>query len=457
MTSVTKSRSIDAPVEKKTLKKKNSVEEIIKPVQKSKKIIESKKIVEETKKKSTETVKKEKVEKVQKKINVKPTIADTQGLNLSIAKVKNIISNLCINKEAIDATVDIKNNIREVNDEFFYEEFTLEKVSADTIAYLDVCQRNTMENCSQVHSRVVLKGYNSKELEKYETSKQKAISNFNAEQKQSNLFNDEKFNIIEFNQNYNKNFYKDMKNYNPNWKNLEGKDLYDYCMYLVTKNKVRFNSESKIYITAFVEFIIKQLVINGTLNCIKDKKKIIQLEHAVSDIMPKFTMFPLIYTTRAYKEYSTSSQNSSEEDDAKSEAETEIDEEDDEKLDTTNRKLQFKYYVAELCRNVRMELSVEDEANSKYNQTSVSKKFNQFCSDVIIELLQRFGKILKEEVVTRDVKTVNYSIITALVKIVHHCYNLDAKNTISFIQEKYNLHNTFLKERQDGRKEKKGR
>ena len=117
-------------------------------------------------------------------------------------------------------------------------------------------------------------------------------------------------------------------------------------------------------------------------------------------------------------------------------------------------KAEFKYYVSELCRSVRTELSHNDSSvtnhkDSLFNQTSVSKVFKQFCSDLIIDLIKMFGSFLKEEVESRNVKTVNYTIIKTLLKSSHVLYNLENElgNTIDFIQKKYSLFNEFLETR----------
>lgn len=423
--------------------------------------------------------KKEKIDKPPKKINVKPAIADIQGLNLSVAKARNIISNLCINKEttaALSELRELKESGALKSDDEEVEEsdskkkkitkftFSLEDVSESTLAYLDECQLHVKESLSLAYSRKQAKELSKEDRERYDELKKAAEAEFNALQKKTNLFSQDKFDLIGFNESYNSEFYDDMTSFNEDWKSLENEELYNYCIGSLNKSKIRFNSESMVFITALVEYIIKQLVTQGTLNCVSDGKKIIQLNHAVEHITRDFKAFPIISNTHVYKRYlKGETSNESEADDSgddeshvSDDDNTDDDNDNDEKLDHNDRKLQFKYYVTELCRNVRMEISkrdksVEDDTQSKYNQTSVSKDFKQFCSEAIIELLQIFGRVLKTEVITRDIKTVNYAIISALIHNVHTLYNLDSRDTISFIQEKYNINSVFLKERQEAR------
>jgi hypothetical protein len=448
---------------------------------------------------SEEVVDKKTVEKTVKKLNVNPTLADTQGLNLSVAKVRNILSDLCINKQSYQALSVIRNTflVLETEEEKLTikeakavakaaglpepkvkskvevkEDCNIGQLSEDIVNYLDICQIAYVESKGLLYSRKAVNKLSTGEKVKYNAAKLNAVKVFEEELLSQYLFQNKVFDLTAFNLNYNNKFYDDMEDYKPNWKESKGKELYDYCINLVNKHKIRFNTESRIFITAFVEFIIKQLVVNGTENCVFQKKKIIQLSHAVNNPSDKFTMFAFISNSNAYKQSLKLSEDDVAENKAISDAEEADDEtedepeeenenDDDETEDVNStevlKKLQFKYYVTELCRNVRMELSNVDEVEaslSKYNQTSVSKGFKQFCSDVITELLQMFGNVLLNEVISREIRTVNYSVIDSLIKNSHTMHNLDYTETIKFIQEKYNIYNVFLAERKEERANK---
>jgi hypothetical protein len=478
---IVKSNPVETPSAKKILKKKQSKEEVksVKPVEKvvesvkkvkSTKKAEPKETVKESTKKSkketaVKTEKEEKAPKAAKKINNKPTLADTCGLNLSLAKVKNIIS-AKINLDTTNASKDIQSLVIKVQPTeeggkatSDYSKVKLSALSAETREYLDMCREELVDLERLEYSRTVTKKMSSDDLAEYNKAKRLASSEFIKAQKTTDLFSNDKFNLTEFNTKYNKKFYADMEDSSLDLTNLKGEALYEQCMYFINKRKIRFNSESKIFITAFIEYIIKQLVINGTKCCIDDKKKIIKLEHAIKDVLPEFTMAPFVMSTPSYKKYL---------DDKEREEEEEEDEEEEPKEDDdvakANRKQQFKYYVSELCRNVRMELSAEDAKSSadiedaplsKFNQTSVSKVFKQFCSDVIIDLLHMFGNVLKVEIETRNVKTVNYLIISSLVQSSHMLHSLDFEETVQFIQDRYNIYNEYISKRAVQRAEEK--
>lgn len=471
-----------AATTKKTLKKKVTEKTVEEPVKKvatkkaTKEVVKTEKVKAEkpvkAKATKTEKVKAEKVEKPKKspkakkekaetdeekpektpkKINTKPTLSDTQGLNLSIAKVKNIIADHCVNKEITTALKEMK--AARVFKEEGSKEFTfkLTSLSAETLDFLDLCHADITEANGVAHSKKVVKEMDEDRLAEYNEKKKQALAEFESNKKVDGLFTQDKFDLNKFNLEFDSEFYAGMEDDADSWKELKNEELYAHCVSTVTKNKIRFNSESKIFITAFTEYIIKQLVINGTTNCVNEKKKIIKLRHGLEKILPNFTLFTFVTNTIAYRNYLA---NLNEE---ASEKETPVDDaESDVEKEETGKVPQFKYYVSELCREVRMQLSnsdeeAEDATLSKYNQTSVSKEFKQFCSDVVIELLHIFGNVLKTEVITRNVKTVNYDIVSALIYNAHIFHNAKADDTIKFIQASYNKHSEYVKERHENR------
>lgn len=457
--------------------KAEKTEKVKKPKAESKKAKES---VEKTKKvkETAENTDDVKVEKVPKKINVKPTAADSVGLNLSVAKVKTIVSTKCINKEIAIASKEMENarvmhdcdgdGVVAAKDKKFT--FSLDDLSEKTIEFLEKCQASITEAACLTHSRKFITALTTKkpaDAKRYNEEKRDAVAEFQKSQKTDQLFKQVNFDLIAFNQEFDSEFYSKMSGFESTWKTLKNEELYKHCTNLVNKSKVRFNAESKVFLTAFAEYITKQLVINGTKNCINDGKKIIQLHHALNTISSEFAMFPFVASTNAYKAFLASEAKAAAlaaakkaKVDTESEDEDESEDEAEKEKEVEGEKEHtFKYYVAEVCRDSRMGLSnnddtVEDPLLSKFNQTSVSKTFKQFCSDVIIELLQTFGRFLKTEVTTRGVKTVNYEIISSLVHNSHIIHNLDSTDTIQFIQEKYNMYNVYIKERHAANAEK---
>ena len=121
---------------------------------------------------------------------------------------------------------------------------------------------------------------------------------------------------------------------------------------------------------------------------------------------------------------------------------------------------QFRYYISETCREVRMDLAQSEkdaECNpmSIYNYTSVSKVFKNFCSTLVCEFLMRIGEMIKKEIETRGIKTVNDTIIGTVISHYHTVCGVDEKPTFNFIKEVIAKYYGYVNERQDKRQKEK--
>lgn len=486
---IVKQKQAATPVAKKNIRrksvdKKDSEEstEVVDKVKKEKvkkdKAEKSDKVAKVDKKnkdKEVEEVPEKVVKKTPKSINTKPTAADKNGLNIPVSKIKTVIDDYCINRDSSEFLVKLK-ELRNFSEDKKSFTFKWEDVPETLQEYINECHLDGEDRLLANTCKAFLKELSSKdqkEYKRYHKLKEEAIKAFEVERTRTNLFKDSKFNIIEFNTGFSSDFATAIENGRISLEKLTDMELYEACSTIIGKNNVRFNVDVKTFITAFIEFIVKQIVVNGINNCIDEKKKIIQLKHALDNIRPEFELFPFVQNTDTYKYYISSGGEVQElsasdiAEDAVSDGEVE-DEDDEESASDSKkaRKLHFRHFVDELCRSVRMEISNGDETalnedgtvdplKSKYNQVNISKKIKQFCSNIIIELSNTFGRVLKVEVLTRGIKTVNYSTVCALVQSSHILYGVDYHKTAEFIQDKYNKYNAAMAINKVERAEKK--
>jgi hypothetical protein len=472
--------------------KQPSVEKAKKPrLTKTKKLIKkaSAKITKNLKSKTVKvaTVAKPKVVKVVKaktannrKINSKPVLAKTTGINISPAKVKNIVSNYVLNKDAYSALTELKNARRrvitkvvdgkEVSENF--DGIPVANLSSETLDYITFAheQYETSQREDYAKSKIsampesVRKDYNAAkhiardEYEKKSTSKYLDNSD--------STFNCEQFNLTRY-----PDFYDTYNTETATAVAADTSDEWKRAIDKVTKLKNRFSTNSRVFLSAFVEYIIKQLAMNGTVCCVADKKKIIQLSHILDTTKEgfeeRFPLYPLIVNLDTFKQAHEYLKNpppakvtTSDTDDEKSDTHTKSNkvEKDNDVFHIDGVSLetqyQFRYYIAESCRETRMDLASESgDETSVYNYTSVSKIFKNFCSTLICEFLMRIGTMLSKEIETRGIKTVNDTIIGTVISHYHTVCGVDETNTINFIREVTTKYYKYVADRQQRRKD----
>jgi hypothetical protein len=425
------------------------------------------------------------VVKPSSKINTKPVIAKITGINISPAKVKTIISNYVLNKDVYDAVQELKKSspyseTTLVNEKSVIVEHVgipVSKMSKKTQDFISVANKEYESSYKMEFAKTKIAALPDDVRTAYNNAKSVARDEHDKNIAEVYLVDTSVFNVEQFNSQYMPDFYKDFvlpKSDSNEWKNSIDK---------INKLKNRFSTNSRVFISAFVENIIKQLVSTSLVSCVSDNKKIIQLSHILdaskegfADRFPLYALIENLTTFKQAQAYVKNPQSAKVSEVADAEVAEPQDDSDPEaskrlKNDKSNDifsldgvslevQYQFRYYVAEICKEIRMDLAnTEVDSDGKlmdvYKNTSVSKLFKNFCSTLICEFLMRIGKMLLIEVNARGIKTVNDSIINTVIAHYHTVCNVDKTNTIAFIQEVTSKYYSYVSDRQQKRKDAK--
>jgi hypothetical protein len=406
-----------------------------------------------------------------RKFNNKIALAKTTGLNISPAKVKNVVSNGVLNKKAYSAITELRNArartiTKVVNKTSISEEFNgipVAQLSDKTKEYIEKAHDVYESSQREEYNKQTVSKWTVAEKEKYQKAKESAKALLSDK-------GDENFNLELFNTGYDVDFYK---SYNDLQKaKTDTTDEWKLAIDKVSKLKNRFSTHSRILLSAFVESLTKQLVLNGTYCCVNEEKRILQLSHVLNTKTDGFDkrapLFSLITNLSVYKQavlyledpkkyvhnlhgetdVNGNVINASKVTDLFSLEDTDID------------KNQFIYYISETCREVRMDLALSEKDSAGdpmtvYNYTSVSKVFKNFFSALICEFLTRVGKMLETEIQSRGIKTVNDTVIRTVISHYHVVCGVSEEPTFKFIEEVVSKYYKHTKVRQQQRREEK--
>jgi hypothetical protein len=377
-----------------------------------------------------------------RKINNKPVLSSSTGINISPAKVKNIISKCILNKEMYAAINEIKNakpkkstttvdGVTVTNDD---KGTPLIELSKETCLYIKHATQIYEKNQRVIYERTVVSNMDRDINKTYSIKKNAA----------RNACVDGDFNVEQFNNEFDPKFY-------DKFKSTQDKSEWDHALDKITKLKNRFSANSRILLSALIECLIKQLVLNGTVSCVVDKKKIIQLSHVLDTTKEGFEQrFPLYSVISNFKSFKKATQmiNSA----ACGEKSETCDDFSIEGV-PLEKQYQFRHYIGEICRDVRMGLCDKSDTPSEsiYNYTSVSKVLKNFCSTIACEFLLKIGSMLKKEIETRQIKTVNDTIINTVISHYHIVCDVDETNTFEFINNALTKYNTSVKQKHENR------
>lgn len=208
---------------------------------------------------------------------------------------------------------------------------------------------------------------------------------------------------------------------------------------LISKLRVRFSANSKVLLTAFIEYLIRQIIANGVYCCMTDGKKIIKLRHALDtskdDFETRCPLFSLIYNLHVYREALPKIKNEA------YNAENLVEYDDSQ--------YHFRFYIIEICKDVKRRMLPDG------GKTSISKDLKNFCSRVAIELIVRIGLMLHEEINMRNVKTVNDDLICSTIKNAHIMAGLRFDETMKFVTDRTDTYKTYMDTVREQRRKRK--
>ena len=410
--------------------------------------------------------------KSKRKINMNPTLSEKSGLNISVARVKNIVDVFILNKDEYDAAREVRSAhrtpskdaegkvIKDNEGKVVYEpSVPIKSLSEGTRALIQKAKHFHDRFQKEEWERTFVSKMSEDNKAKYYASRKVAKDTFENNMRIVPEFERGVFDVESFNLSYDKEFYKGF---------IESKtseDEWSVALGYLSKLRVRFSANSKILLSSFIELIICQIAINGTYKCIQGKKKIIKLDHALDfthdDTNNNFSLFPLITNTKAYRNFrNVKSKESLENEVEEVVDEMTLDADELEESEEANSRPNFRFYVSEICRDVRMKLAsktlkIEGDSIAEvevYNLTNVSRDFKDFCNELIFEIVAILGRMILTEINTRGVKTLNDVIMKTVIEHLHSAYGIDFKPSLLFIEQSTTKYNTFVRQRRETRK-----
>ncbi len=409
--------------------------------------------------------------KQHRKVNEKPALATKAGINISPAKVKNIVSNFVLNRDAHKALVELKKasprDLHENSEDSSkvtgkFEGTPINQLSQETQDYIKKATSSYEDNIKDVFAHKFIKSMTKPVKTQYSNELHDAMesheSNFTKE-----FFDSENtpFDIHAFNESFDSKFYEEYNKDKTTRDADSSTDQWKSAINCVTKLKNRFSTNARVFLSTFAELVVNQLARNGSISCVADKKRIIQLNHGLDTtkdgFSERFSMYPLIANLETFKQAHTYIEQEKNTEHKKGEKGTPRNT-DIFKLDwlELSEQYSFRFYIAETCREVRMELAktLDDDGkeNEVYNYTSVGKIFKNFCSTLVCELLMKLGRMLEKEIETRGIKTVNNTIIGAVISHYHIVCGVDEGPTFDFIRQATAKYYKYIDERHESRK-----
>jgi len=234
----------------------------------------------------------------------------------------------------------------------------------------------------------------------------------------------------------------------------------------VKQYKIRFGNDSYTIISAFLEYILLDLIKEILENCIIAGKNKINLEYCLHLNSKYYKLIlinniyndTLVYLTNL-EEVKNNKKNKSGPKDVgrpqKTETINNVNNQSKEQLESQNDENNFKSNCSSDYGNLFMD-SIKNiikhlKAKHDKNKISSSSNFRLFFNIFIINILKKISNILKNEINSRHVKTLNNSIILSSISNMLLLIDVDPTDCIKFIENKVETYNKLYEDRKKNR------
>lgn len=397
--------------------------------------------------------------------NTKPTALDIAGVCIGPARVRSVLMHTSLNPRehqvrlAIMAAENrpIRAKPTEENpnppEPVQGPQTNIEDLPTDVLSVI--------REAEALHERTIREGYEREVMSNMskDTKAQYLDARRLAQQK-------ENFNLTAFNQSFDANFYDGLEQYvadNDSYVVGEKYNQWTRASALVNKLTIRLSGNTRYIVAAFLDRIVEQYAYNGIHNCLLEGRHIIKPRHALTQTEGFDTRVPLDCFVKTFRNYGiglnwieackevreevTKFKNEGKE------VEFELPDYPDMGYDA-----KFDEYVGEICRSVRMRLASQEDDEEKRNSylnTSVSKTFKRFCSDIVFEAILRIGTILRCSLQRANVKTVSDSMVRYAIEQIHNVCGMDFETVSNVISERLERFSEYRQKRKEDRRRKK--
>jgi hypothetical protein len=171
---------------------------------------------------------------------------------------------------------------------------------------------------------------------------------------------------------------------------------------LLSKQKYKFSNTSFKVLSVFLDLLVEEITLNVMDEIIKNKKSIINLKYVFTDK----TDSPL------YKVYSTLPTFIAEQNSFSKSAEESTDEvvEDEQPEDVSTHSINFEFYVRKICNNLK-------KNKEEYAKIKVSNNYQKFCSNLILEFLDRIAPMTTIILEVMTTKTITNLVFETILKL----------------------------------------
>jgi hypothetical protein len=177
---------------------------------------------------------------------------------------------------------------------------------------------------------------------------------------------------------------------------------------LLSKQKYKFSHTSFKVLSVFLDLMIEDLTLNVMDEIIKNKKSIINLKYVYTAATDS-PLYPIYSTLPSFINGKSSTEESSEVKESTDESAEPV-EETTESSEESSHSINFEFYVRKICNKLK-------KNKEEYNKIKVSNNYQKFCSNLVLEFLDRVAPLTSILLEVMTTKTITNLVFETILKL----------------------------------------
>lgn len=180
---------------------------------------------------------------------------------------------------------------------------------------------------------------------------------------------------------------------------------------LLSKQKFKFSNTSFKVLSVFLDLLVEDITLNVMDEIIKNKKSIINLKYVFSGRTDS-PLYEIYSTLPTYVSESSALSKSTQEVEETAEVTEETSEEEptEPAEDVPSHTINFEFYVRKICNKLK-------KNKEEYSKIKVSNNYQKFCSNLILEFLDRVAPMTTIVLEVMTTKTITNLVFETILKL----------------------------------------
>ena len=184
-------------------------------------------------------------------------------------------------------------------------------------------------------------------------------------------------------------------------------NIKDITVDVLSKMRFKFSNNSFKILAAFSDMVIEEITKYAMDEIVKSKKSIITTRYVFNENISSGRLYNIYSNLPTFVAMRDSLLAETVVEETPADAEQQV---DSVSADSNTKSINFEFYVRKICNKLK-------ETNESYSNIKVSGKYQKFCSNIILDLLDKIAPLSKIVLEVMSTKTITYVVFKSILKM----------------------------------------